>query len=83
MKEGRPVLYFFIAMIILMFYWVIKSHFIEIQKKEDLIHQLHDTIIIQQQAIEAQKKQTDLLLQFYIERTTRDLNKSPLYHRSI
>jgi len=83
MKEGRPVLYFFIAMIVLMFYWIIKSHFIEIQEREDLIHQLQDTIIIQQQAIEAQKKQTDLLLQFYIERTNRDLNKSPLYHRSI
>jgi hypothetical protein len=83
MKEGRPVLYFFIAMIVLMFYWVIKSHFIEIQEREDLIHRLQDTIIIQQQAIDIQKKQTELLLQFYIERTSEDNHPGPVYRRSI
>ena len=83
MKEGRPVVYFFIAMIVLMFYWVINSHFIEIQKREELIDQLHETIIIQQEAIDAQKRQKDLLLQFYFNQTRERQESSPLYHKSI
>lgn len=83
MKEGRPVVYFFSAIIVLMFYWVINSHFIEIQEREELIDQLHETIIIQQEAIDAQKRQNDLLLQFYFNQTRESQESSPLYHKSI
>lgn len=83
MKEGRPVVYLFIVMIVLMFYWVINSHFIEIQKREKLIDQLHETIIIQQEAIDAQKRQNDLLLQFYFNQARDNQESSPLYHKSI
>lgn len=83
MKDGRPVVYFFSAIIVLMFYWVINSHFIEIQEREELIDQLHETIIIQQEAIDAQKRQNDLLLQFYFNQTRRSQESSPLYHKSI
>ena len=65
MAEGRPVLYFFAAMIVLMFYWVINSHFIEIRERENLIIELQDTIILQQRVIDVQKRQTELLLQIY------------------
>ena len=65
MAEGRPVLYFFAVMIVLMFYWVINSHFIEIKERESLILELQDTIILQQRVIDVQKRQTELLLQIY------------------
>ena len=44
MNDGRPIVYFFITMVILMFYWVINSHFKEIEKRENLILELEDTI---------------------------------------
>ena len=74
MKEGRPVVYLFATMIVLMFYWVINSHFIEMQERNDLINQLQDTIIIQQQVIEVQKKQTNLLIQFYLDNKNKDIH---------
>ena len=80
MRDGRPVVYFFSAIIVLMFYWVINSYFIEIQEREELIDQLHETIIIQQKAIDTQKMQNDLLLQYYFNQTRKPLDSSPLYH---
>lgn len=79
MNDGRPIVYFFITMVILMFYWVINSHFKEIEKRENLILELEDTIILQQQAIEIQKRQIELLMQIYLENNSL----SPIDRRAI
>lgn len=79
MNDGRPIVYFSITMVILMFYWVINSHYKEIEKRENLILELEDVIIIQQQAIEIQKRQIELLMQIYLENN----NPSPIDRRVI
>ena len=79
MNDGRPIVYFSITMVILMFYWVINSHYKEIEKRENLILELEDVITIQQQAIEIQKRQIELLMQIYLENN----NPSPIDRRVI
>ena len=85
MKEGTPVVYAFVIIIIGLFYWGLNSHFIEIQEREILIKDLQETIIIQQRAIHLQQQKIDILLEYYLQQYNTPIpgESHPLHNRAI